>query len=114
MVELVGQYQMVLSPVGFGILPDKIALAHQAVDFIGCIGLRNVEEICKLADCGIVKQVDDFQRKGFHCGKGTVALANLVKNPAEKLKFEPIEDVVKAFLNHDETVLSFQKFLVLS
>ena len=104
---------MILPAIRLGILTDEIALAHQAVDFVGCIGLRDVKKIRKLADCGSMQQVYDFQRERFHRCKRTVTFANLVKNPAEKLKFEPIENVIETFLNHDETALSFQKFLVI-
>ena len=47
-VELVRQLQVVFAPVGVGVLLDDVALADEAVDLIGRVGLRDAEKIRKL------------------------------------------------------------------
>ena len=37
------------------------------------------------------KQIDDFNGKRLHGGKGAFTLVNLIKNSAEKLKSEPVD-----------------------
>ena len=84
-IILIGQLQVILSPVGGGVEPFKIALFDKAVDLVGGVGLGDAQKFGKLAHRGLAQQINDLKRKGLHCGKGAVPLTHQIKNAAIKL-----------------------------
>ena len=76
-VELVRELEMILAPVGVGILLDDIALADQVVDLVGRVGLRDAEKVRKPADRRRVELMNDLNGKRLHCAQRALTFPHL-------------------------------------
>ena len=101
---------MIFPAVCFGILTDKVALAHETVDLIRGVRLGDVQEIGKLPDGRRSQKINDLQRAGLHGGQRTVPFTDRLKNLAEKLELELIKDGNKVFFHHSSYFLFLKIF----